>query len=61
MPRKHFASVLIPVLLCETPPIYFGDMLSFGVAPIYDSTTSKLFGDTTMTEALAAWVPRALS
>jgi hypothetical protein len=23
VPRKHFASALIPLLLCETPPILF--------------------------------------
>jgi putative oxidoreductase len=36
-------------------------MLSLGAGPLYDSNTSKFFGDTTMIEALAAWTPRALS
>jgi hypothetical protein len=44
VPRKHSASGLIPLLLCETTPIYFDGMLSLGFAPLYDSNTSKLLG-----------------
>jgi hypothetical protein len=36
--RKHLASGLIPLLLCKTPPIYFGDTLSLGIAPRYELT-----------------------
>jgi hypothetical protein len=33
---KHFADDIIPMLLCETPPISCGDMLSLEAATRYE-------------------------
>jgi putative oxidoreductase len=51
---------IIPMLLCEAPPIFLQRMLSLSAATRYQLGASKL-GGTIMTETMAAWSPRALS
>src|SRR3954470_7102727 len=57
---KHFARSIIPMLLCEMPPVFIVDALSLSAATRYESQGQK-FGGTNMNETLEAWTPRALS
>jgi len=57
---KHFARSIIPMLLCEMPPVFIVDALSLSAATLYESQGQK-FGGTNMNETLEAWTPRALS
>src|SRR5665647_83549 len=49
------------MLLCKELLIFCRDTLSLQPAKRYESNASEALGDTIMTEALAAWRPRALS
>jgi len=58
---KHFGGRNIPLLLCDTPAIFFclfPFARRFGAIPMKRAITS---GETIMTETLNAWAPRALS
>jgi putative oxidoreductase len=58
--QQHCADGIIPLLLCDTPPISCRDMLSLEAATRYELDATN-FGETIMIETLAAWTPRALS
>src|ERR1700692_4097413 len=59
--RKHCASGLIPLLLCETPPILFWRHAFARHRATLRIGCGRTLGDMSMTEALAAWRPRVLS
>jgi putative oxidoreductase len=57
---EHFPCSIIPVLLCEMPPVFMVDALSLSAATRYESSIKNL-GEMNMDETLKAWTPRALS
>jgi len=59
--RKHFATGIIPLLLCKTSPILLCAILSLQSATRYELSALELLGGTIMLESFAAWRPQALS
>jgi putative oxidoreductase len=58
--RKHFADGIIPMLLCETPPIFLQPH-PFPCSPDAIRIGASKLGGSIMSETLAAWTPRVLS
>jgi putative oxidoreductase len=59
--RKHFANGIIPMLLCETLPIFLSQHAFPRSRDAIPIKRVKTLGGTIMNETIAAWTPRALS